>query len=120
MPDTPKTPNTPGGKGGKGGQGAQGTPGGQPAKGAQDAKGAKDAGTAVQAREVRTLHLVKGQQRFCFRYEVGDEPKVLDALVEMVGRRELSFDWFDAAVLSHQLGQHLAKELKGFLPKKAA
>ena len=30
------------------------------------------------------------------------------------------FDWFDAAVLSHQLGQHLAKELKAFLPKKAA
>jgi hypothetical protein len=45
---------------------------------------------------------------------------VLDALVEMVHRRELSFDWFDAAVLSHQLGQHLAKELKAFMPKKAA
>ena len=28
--------------------------------------------------------------------------------------------WFDAAVVSHQLGQHLAKELKAFLPKKAA
>jgi hypothetical protein len=37
-----------------------------------------------------------------------------------VNRRDLSFDWFDAAVLSHQLGQHLAKELKSFLPKKAA
>jgi len=45
---------------------------------------------------------------------------VLDALVEMVPRRELGFDWFDAAVLSHQLGQHLAKELKTYLPKKAA
>jgi hypothetical protein len=111
MPDTPKTPNTPGGKGGQGAQGDQG---------AKSTKAAKDAGTAIKAREVRTLHLVKGQQRFCFRYELGDEPKVLDALVEMVGRRELSFDWFDAAVLSHQLGQHLAKELKGFLPKKAA
>jgi hypothetical protein len=38
----------------------------------------------------------------------------------MVNRREDSFDWFDAAVLSHQLGQHLAKELKAYLPKKAA
>ena len=99
MPDAPKTPN-------KGGQGGQ-DPGGKDAK-------------PVKAREVRTLSLVKGQQRFCFRYELGDEPKVLDALVEMVNRRELSFDWFDAAVLSHQLGQHLAKELQGFLPKKAA
>jgi hypothetical protein len=70
--------------------------------------------------EVKTLSLMKGKQHFCFRYEVGQEGKVLDSLVEMVNRRELGFDWFDAAVLSHQLGQHLAKELKGYLPKKAA
>jgi hypothetical protein len=70
--------------------------------------------------ETKTLSLVKGKEQFCFRYEVGQEAKVLDALVEMVHRRELAFDWFDAAVISHQLGQHLAKELKAFLPKKAA
>ena len=69
---------------------------------------------------VKTLSLVKGKEHFCFRYEVGQESKVLDALVDMVNRRELAFDWFDAAVISHQLGQHLAKELKAFLPKKAA
>ena len=70
--------------------------------------------------DMKTLSLVKGKQHFCFRYETGDEGKVLDALVDMVNRRELSFDWFDAAVVSHQLGQHLAKELKAYLPKKAA
>jgi hypothetical protein len=70
--------------------------------------------------DMKTLSLVKGKQHFCFRYEIGDESKVLDALVDMVNRRELSFDWFDAAVVSHQLGQHLAKELKAYLPKKAA
>ena len=69
---------------------------------------------------VKTRSLVKGEQHFCFRYEVGQESKVLEALIEMVNRRELPFDWFDAAVLSHQLGQHLAKELKACLPKKAA
>jgi hypothetical protein len=69
---------------------------------------------------MKTLSLVKGKEHFCFRYEIGQEAKVLDALIEMVNRRELCFDWFDAAVLSHQLGQHLAKELKTFLPKKAA
>ncbi|MDB5304003.1 MAG: hypothetical protein JWM97_1552 [Phycisphaerales bacterium] len=70
--------------------------------------------------ENKTLSLVKGQQHYCFRYESGEEAKVLDALVEMVNRREPSFDWFDAAVMSHQLGQHLAKELQAYLPKKAA
>ena len=69
---------------------------------------------------LKTLSLVKGAQHYCFRYESGQEARVLDALIDMVSRRELTFDWFDAAVLSHQLGQHLAKELKGFLPKKAA
>jgi hypothetical protein len=69
---------------------------------------------------LKTLSLVKGKEHFCFRYEIGEEAKVLDALIELVNRRDVAFDWFDAAVLSHQLGQHLAKELKGFLPKKAA
>jgi hypothetical protein len=54
---------------------------------------------------------VKGKDHFCFRYEVGQEAAVLESFIEMVNRRELAFDWFDAAVLSHQLGQHLAKEL---------
>ncbi len=70
--------------------------------------------------EQKTLSLVKGNEQFCFRYEVGDEARVLDALIDMVNARQLGFDWFDAAVLSHQLGQHLAKELKSYLPKKAA
>jgi hypothetical protein len=69
---------------------------------------------------IKTLSLVKGRHQFCFRYEAGDEAAVLNALVEMVNRRELCFDWFDAAVLSHQLGQHLSKELKAYMPKKAA
>ena len=69
---------------------------------------------------MKTLSLVKGKEHFCFRYEIGQEAKVLDALVDLVNRRDMAFDWFDAAVLSHQLGQHLAKELKSYMPKKAA
>ena len=74
----------------------------------------------TETTDVKTLSLVKGRHHFCFRYASGDEAMVLDALVDLVKRRENSFDWFDAAVLSHQLGQHLAKELKTYLPKKAA
>jgi hypothetical protein len=74
----------------------------------------------IGADGMKTLSLVKGNQHFCFRYQVGEESKVLDALIDMVNGRRHAFDWFDAAVLSHQLGQHLAKELKGYLPKKAA
>ena len=89
---------------------------------AQQPAVAKTAGGADNsgADQSKMLSLVKGGHHFCFRYQVGDETQVLDALVEMVNRRELKFDWFDAAVLSHQLGQHLAKEMKAYLPKKAA
>ena len=67
-----------------------------------------------------TLSLTKGKHHFCFRYEKGQETLVLGALVDLVNRKEHAFDWFDAAVLSHQLGQHLAKEFRSYLPKKAA
>ncbi len=76
--------------------------------------------TVKSQSTTRMLSLVKGSEQFCFRYETGQEAKVLDALVDMVHRRDVAFDWFDAAVLSHQLGRHLAKELKGLLPKKAS
>ena len=68
----------------------------------------------------KTLSLAKGDHHFCFTYEAGDESTILESLVAMVHRRDLPFDWFDAAVLSHQLGQHLAKELKALLPNKVA
>jgi hypothetical protein len=69
---------------------------------------------------MRTLSLVKGERTFCFQYEEGEEAELLKSLIELVHRRDVSFDWFDAAVISHQLGQQLADELKEYLPKKAA
>jgi hypothetical protein len=68
----------------------------------------------------KTISLVKGKEHFCFRYETGQESKVLSAMVDMVHERDLCFDWFDAAVLSHQLGQHLSKEIQSLMPKNAA
>jgi hypothetical protein len=81
-----------------------------------------DHGRSLELRmgDMKTLSLVKGDQYYCFRYEVGQESKVLDALVEMVHKKQCNFDWFDAAILSHQLGRHLAKELKAYMPKKVA
>jgi hypothetical protein len=69
--------------------------------------------------EKRTLSLMKGRHHFCFRYEAGQEAEMRSAMLEMVHNRDLNFDFFDAAVLSHQLGQHLAKELQALLPKDA-
>src|SRR6266576_571020 len=56
---------------------------------------------SLRMGDMKTLSLVKGDQYYCFRYEAGQESKVLDALVEMVHKKQTSFDWFDAAILYH-------------------
>jgi len=83
-------------------------------------KSRSDTSSTPQTGSMKTLSLAKGRHQFHFRYDEGQEAQVLESLVEMVNRRDLPFDWFDAAILSHQLGQHLAKELKAYLPKKVA
>ncbi len=60
---------------------------------------------------IRQLSLVKGTERYVFRYQAGDEARIIDALASMASDRSTKFDWFDAAVLSYQMGRKLEKEL---------
>ena len=60
---------------------------------------------------IRQLSLVKGEERFVFRYETGQEPEVIDAFASLAGDQSSVFDWFDAAVLSYQMGRRLETEL---------
>ena len=60
---------------------------------------------------IRQLSLVKGEERFVFRYAAGQEAEVIDAFASMASDQQSAFDWFDAAVLSYQLGRRLETEL---------
>jgi len=60
---------------------------------------------------IRQLSLVKGEERFVFRYKAGQEPEVIDSFAGMAADTENAFDWFDAAVLSYQMGRRLETEL---------
>lgn len=60
---------------------------------------------------MRTLSLVKGAERFVFRYTAGHEAEVIDAFATLASNRSNDFDWFDAAVLSYQMGRKLEMEL---------
>ena len=60
---------------------------------------------------IRQLSLVKGEERFVFRYQVGHEPQVIDAFASLAADQSSRFDWFDAAVLSYQMGRRLETEL---------
>lgn len=60
---------------------------------------------------IRQLSLVKGEERYVFRYQHGQEPGVVDSFAELAADRESNFDWFDAAVLSYQMGRRIETEL---------
>ena len=60
--------------------------------------------------DTKELSLLKGTEKFIFRYEPGYEETVLDAFVGMANDRDRNFDWFDAAVLSFQLSKQLVEQ----------
>ena len=62
-------------------------------------------------KQIRQLSLVKGTQRYVFRYPTGQEADVIDRFASLASDRGNDFDWFDAAVLSYQMGRRLEKEL---------
>lgn len=59
----------------------------------------------------RQLSLVKGGHRYLFRYVPGNEAEVIGAFASLACDAETEFDWFDAAVLSYQMGRRLEVEL---------
>ena len=59
----------------------------------------------------RCLSMVKGEHRYVFRYVEGCEAELLSAFVASANDPDSEFDWFDAAVLSYQMGQQLSREL---------
>ncbi len=61
--------------------------------------------------EIKQLSLVKGDHRYVFRYQVGREADVIDSFGQMATDSECEFDWFDAAVLSYQMGRRLEMEI---------
>lgn len=62
--------------------------------------------------EERELVLVKNGQRYVFRCAPGEEPTLLRRLGELVQDPKVDLNWFDAAVLSHQVGQRMGTQLQ--------
>ncbi|MBK8266893.1 MAG: hypothetical protein IPK83_00740 [Planctomycetes bacterium] len=62
--------------------------------------------------DVRQLSLVKGGHRFLFRYQPGNEADVIGAFAALASDGSTDFDWFDAAVLSYQMGRRLETEIE--------
>ncbi len=56
-------------------------------------------------RRTTEVSLIRGSQRYVFRYLEGDEPRVIGSFVSMAEDANSAFDWIDAAVLTLEVGR---------------
>lgn len=66
----------------------------------------------------KTLCLIKKGHKHLIRYQPGDEKVVLGVLIEKADSPDCDLDWFDAAVLSHQMGKEAAVSMQALLKEK--
>jgi hypothetical protein len=64
--------------------------------------------TAV-AQDINVLALVKGSERYVFLYDDDSRAETLRTLGRFASNPELSFTWYDAAVLSQKIRQESHK-----------
>ena len=61
-------------------------------------------------QDINVLALVKGTERYVFLYEDSNRAETLRVLGRYASNPELSFTWYDAAVLSQKIRQESRKE----------
>lgn len=61
------------------------------------------------SQDINVLALVKGQERYVFLYDDESRAETLRILGRYASNPELSFTWYDAAVLSQKIRQESQK-----------
>ena len=56
-------------------------------------------------QDINVLALVKGEERYIFLYDDEHKSEALKTLGRFASNPELSFSWYDAAVLSQKIRQ---------------
>ena len=71
--------------------------------------------------DINVLALVKGRERYIFLYEDSQRAEALRTLGRFASNPDLSFTWYDAAVLSQKVrnsAQEGVPEMKASLPRR--
>jgi len=71
----------------------------------------------MESDDINVLALVKGEERYVFLYDDERKSEALRTLGRFANNEELSFSWYDAAVLSQRIRQSAAEELAKPKPK---
>lgn len=61
------------------------------------------------SQDINVLALVKGSERYVFLYDDSNRAETLRVLGRYASNPELSFTWYDAAVLSQKIRQESRK-----------
>ena len=64
-----------------------------------------DNGTDAVERDIKVIALVKGEEQYIFLYNENNRAETLRLLGRYASNPELSFSWYDAAVLSQKIRQ---------------
>jgi hypothetical protein len=60
----------------------------------------------VSQQDINVLALVKGSERYIFLFDDDSRAETLRVLGRYASNPDLSFSWYDAAVLSQKIRQH--------------
>lgn len=63
-------------------------------------------------RDINVLALVKGEERYIFLFDNDHRQETLRVLGRFASNPDLSFTWYDAAVLSQKIRQTAEEEQK--------
>ena len=63
------------------------------------------------SHDINVLALVKGSERYVFLYDDASRAETLRVLGRFASNPELSFTWYDAAVLSQKIRQDSQKQV---------
>lgn len=67
---------------------------------------------AAVTEDINVLALVKGAERYVFLYDDVSRAETLRVLGRFASSPELSFTWYDAAVLSQKIRQETQKQAR--------
>ena len=71
------------------------------------------------SQDINVLALVKGSERYVFLYDDASRAETLRTLGRFASNPELSFTWYDAAVLSQKIRQETnAKKSEPSAPRR--
>ena len=69
-------------------------------------------GSSTVSQDINVLALVKGEERYVFLYNESNRAETLRVLGRYASNPELSFTWYDAAVLSQKIRQESQQQAR--------